>query len=310
MKTLRIGTRGSALALWQAQHVRTRLARLGVEAELVVIKTSGDQFQSAQLAAIGLKGVFIKELEDALLSRRVDLAVHSMKDVPTEIPEGLVIAAICEREDVRDALLSRNGTDLRTLPEGARIGTSSLRRQAQLLWFRPNLCVVPLRGNVDTRLRKLSAGEVDAIVVAKAGLDRLGASERITEVLSPEISLPAVGQGALGIECRANDRSVCELLTVLDHPETRVAITAERALLAALQGGCQVPVGAWGRIQDGRLVLDAAVLASDGSACIRQRAEDQPANAAALGRRLAQTLLEAGADRLLQLAGRDLRSRS
>jgi hydroxymethylbilane synthase len=230
--------------------------------------------------------------------------------VPTEIPEGLVIAAVCEREDVRDALVSRNGADLRTLPDGARIGTSSLRRQAQLLWFRRSLSVVPLRGNVDTRLRKLSAGEVDAIVVAKAGLDRLGASERITEVLSPEISLPAVGQGALGIECRADDRSVCELLEALDHPETRAAITAERALLAALQGGCQVPVGAWGRIQDGRLVLDAAVLASDGSACIRQQVADQPENAVAMGRRLAQSLLEAGADRLLQLAGRDLRSRS
>ncbi|MCL6481603.1 MAG: hydroxymethylbilane synthase [Firmicutes bacterium] len=310
MKRLRIGTRGSALALWQAQHVRARLADLGVEAELVVIKTSGDQFQTSQLAAIGLKGVFIKELEEALLGQRVDLAVHSMKDVPTEIPDGLVLAAICQREDVRDALVSRNGAGLRTLPDGARIGTSSLRRQAQLLWFRRDLRVVPLRGNVDTRLRKLSAGEVEAIVLAKAGLDRLGASDRITEVLPPEISLPAVGQGALGIECRADDRPVCELLAALDHPETRAAITAERALLSALQGGCQVPVGAWGRVQEGRLVLDAAVLASDGSACIRQQAADQPANAVALGRRLAQTLLESGADRLLQLAGREFRSRS
>jgi hydroxymethylbilane synthase len=306
VRKLRIGTRGSPLALWQANYVRERLAALGAEAELVVIKTSGDRFQNTQLASIGLKGVFIKELEDALLERRVDLAVHSMKDVPTEIPGGLTFPAICQREDVRDVLVSREGVGLRMLPAGARIGTSSLRRQAQLLWFRSDLCLAPLRGNVDTRLRKLSRGEFDAIVLAKAGLERLGAAGVITEVISPEICLPAVGQGALGIECRAEDEEVRGLLLQLDHAETRAAITAERALLAALQGGCQVPLGAWARVENGQLVLDAAVLAPDGSACVRKQASDTRDNAEALGRALADKLLEAGAGRLLQLAGREL----
>ncbi len=206
MRPLRIGSRGSVLAMWQANAVRGRLERLvGVETEIVTIKTSGDRFQQANVAQIGLKGVFIKELEDALLEGSVDFAVHSMKDVPTQIPAGLAFPAICEREDVRDALLSRSGAKLAALPAGARIGTSSLRRQAQIRHVRPDLDLGDLRGNVDTRLRKLERGDYDAIVLAKAGLDRLGWSSKITEVIPPEVSLPAVGQGALGIEARADD---------------------------------------------------------------------------------------------------------
>ena len=307
MRPLRIGSRGSVLAMWQANAVRGRLERVvGVEAEIVTIKTSGDRFQQSNIAQIGLKGVFIKELEDALLEGWVDFAVHSMKDVPTEIPAGLAFPAICEREDVRDALLSRSGAKLAALPAGARIGTSSLRRQAQIRHIRPDLDLGDLRGNVDTRLRKLERGDYDAIVLAKAGLDRLGWSSKITEVIPPEISLPAVGQGALGIEARADDREVLEVLAQLEHPPTRVAVTAERALLAELEGGCQVPLGAWARFEQGALVLDACVLSVDGIESVRQRAVGIPRDAEALGRELAQTMLAAGADRILKLAGRDI----
>ncbi len=307
MRPLRIGSRGSALAMWQANAVRGRLERVvGVEAEIVTIKTSGDRFQQANVAQIGLKGVFIKELEDALLEGSVDFAVHSMKDVPTQIPAGLAFPAICEREDVRDALLSRSGARLAALPAGARIGTSSLRRQAQIRHIRPDLDLGDLRGNVDTRLRKLERGDYDAIVLAKAGLDRLGWSSKITEVIPPEVSLPAVGQGALGIEARADEREVLEVLAQLEHPPTRVALTAERALLAELEGGCQVPLGAWARFEQGALVLDACVLSVDGIESVRQRVVGIPRDAEALGRELAQTMLAAGADRILKLAGRDL----
>ncbi|MFY9583053.1 MAG: hydroxymethylbilane synthase [Candidatus Acidiferrales bacterium] len=307
MRPLRIGSRGSVLAMWQANAVRGRLERVvGVEAEIVTIKTSGDRFQQANIAQIGLKGVFIKELEDALLEGSVDFAVHSMKDVPTEIPAGLAFPAICEREDVRDALLSHSGAKLAALPAGARIGTSSLRRQAQIRHIRPDLDLGDLRGNVDTRLRKLERGDYDAIVLAKAGLDRLGWSNKITEVIPPEVSMPAVGQGALGIEARADDREVLEVLAQLEHPPTRVAVTAERALLAELEGGCQVPLGAWARFEQGALVLDACVLSVDGIESVRQRAVGIPRDAEALGRELAQTMLAAGADRILKLAGRDI----
>ncbi len=272
----------------------------------MLIKTSGDRFAQAKVGEIGLKGVFIKELEDALLDARVDLAVHSMKDVPTEIPNGLVFPAICKREDVRDALIAAAREKLADLPAGARVGTSSLRRQSQLRHFRPDLDLRDLRGNVDTRLRKLEAGECDAIVLAKAGLDRLGWSEKITEVLTTDVCLPAVGQGALGIEARADDREVAAALARLDDAETRVAVTAERALLAELEGGCQVPLGAWARLEQDALVMDACVLSVDGSDYIRKRAigsSDQPGT---LGRELAQKLLAAGADRILRLAGRNI----
>lgn len=304
MRPLRIGSRGSLLARWQANHIRERLAReLGVQAEIIFIKTSGDRFPQASVNQIGLKGVFIKELEDALLERRVDLAVHSMKDVPTEIPAGLAIAAICEREDVRDALLAREANArLANLPRGARVGTSSLRRQSQLRRARPDLDLLELRGNVDTRLRKLERGDYDAIVLAKAGLDRLGWSNRVTEVLSTDLSLPAVGQGAVGIEARADGRELMDALARFDHGATRMGVTAERALLSELEGGCQVPLGAWGRIENGKLSLEACVLSADGTDYIRMQAGGPPERAESLGRELAQNLLAAGADRLLRLA--------
>ena len=307
MRPLRIGSRGSVLALWQANAVRDRLVHAaGVEAEIVIIKTSGDRFQQAPVGQLGLKGVFIKELEDALLEGGVDLAVHSMKDVPTEIPAGLVFPAICEREDVRDALVARAGAKLAELPARARVGTSSLRRQSQLRHYRPDLELRDLRGNVDTRLKKLERGDYDAIVLAKAGLDRLGWSHKITEAISTDVSLPAVGQGALGVEARADDREVLEVLARLDHAETRGAVTAERALLAELEGGCQVPLGAWARVEQGELILDACILSVDGTEYLRLRTTGPPQNAEALGRELAQAMLAAGADKILRLAGRNV----
>ncbi|HLW80947.1 MAG TPA: hydroxymethylbilane synthase [Candidatus Acidoferrales bacterium] len=304
---LRIGTRGSKLALWQAEYIRSRLLReCGVESELVIIKTAGDQFASAAIPDVGGKGIFIREIEDALLERRVDLAVHSMKDVPTETPRGLSFPAIIKREDPRDCLVSRSGAALAELPAGARVGTSSLRRQAQLRYIRGDLQVVDLRGNVDTRLRKLDADEVDAIILARAGLDRLGLSGRVTATLAPEVMLSAVGQGALALEVREDDARVLEALARFDDPETRAAVTAERALLAELEGGCQVPLGAWARIERGMLRMDARVLAADGSECIERDASGSPADAEKIGRKLARELLDAGADRLLRLAGRSV----
>jgi hydroxymethylbilane synthase len=314
VKLLRIGSRGSRLALWQAEHIRERLSREGkIRSEIVVIKTSGDKFQTAgvtQLSGeVGGKGIFIKEIEDALLDSRVDVAVHSLKDVPTETPGGLCIAAVTKREDPRDCLISRHGETLVSLSQGARVGTSSLRRQSQLRHYRPDLRVADLRGNVDTRMRKLEAGEFDAILVAKAGLDRLGLSAKMTEVIPPDVILPAVGQGALAVESRESDTALRETLCAFDDEETRAAVTAERALLAELEGGCQVPLGAWARQEDGLLRLDAAVLSADGSECIRRSDAVMCRNrhdAETLGRRLARELLDAGADRLLRLAGRSV----
>ncbi len=307
MRPLRIGTRGSILAQWQANRIREHLTAAGVKADLVLLKTSGDRFPQANINQIGLKGVFIKELEDALLDDRVDLAVHSMKDVPTKIPAGLTFPAICQREDVRDALVARrSGAKLADLSPGACVGTSSLRRQAQLRHHRPDLDLCELRGNVDTRLRKVQRGEYDAIVLAKAGLDRLGWSDRIAEVLAPEICLPAVGQGALGVEARADDQEVLDLLATLDHGETRTSVIAERALLAELEGGCQVPLGAWAQVENGALVLDACVVSVDGADYVRKSISGSPQCAETLGRDLAKALLAAGGDRILKLAGRNI----
>ena len=305
MKALRIGTRGSALALWQSRSIARALAvHTGVEPELITIKTSGDKFQKLSFSQIGTKGVFIKELEDALLEGTIDLAVHSMKDVPTELPEGLTIAAIGKREDMRDALLSLHGGTLASLPQGARVGTSSLRRQSQLLAARPDLRMLELRGNVDTRIEKLKRGDYDAIVLAKAGLDRLGLSANISEVLPYEISLPAAGQGAIGIEARANDADTLRILASLEDAETRAAVTAERSVLAGLGGGCQVPIGAWGRMASGKLLLDVAVLSPDGSQRLAEQDSDSPREAEALGRRVAQKLRERGAAALLERESR------
>lgn len=311
MKPLRIGTRGSALALWQANHVRDRLAKLhGIESEIVRIRTSGDNFATSSISQLntesGMKGVFIKEIEDALLAGTVDLAVHSMKDVPTEIPAGLVFAAITKREDARDCLISHNGRLLAHLPPGARVGTSSLRRQAQLRHFRSDLETADLRGNVDTRLKKLAAGEYDAIVLAMAGVNRLGAASQVTQVLGPEIMLPAVGQGALGIETRADDRETSQFAASLDDAETRPCVTAERALLRELEGGCQIPLGAFARPQASEIFLEAAVFSPDGKEFVRGEDRGPAANAEEIGKRLARSLIERGADRILRLAGRSV----
>ena len=305
MRHLRIGTRGSLLAKWQAEHVRKRIfAAAGVDAEIVVIKTSGDKFANAPLTQIGGKGIFVKELEEALLEESIDIAVHSVKDIPTEIPSRLQFPAVLRREDVRDCLISASGATLANLRQGARVGTGSLRRQSQLRHIRPDLDVRDLRGNVDTRLRKAQSGEYDAILLAKAGLDRLGWSDRITETFAPDVFLPAVGQGAIAAECRLSDAETAEVLSALDDAETRSAIIAERALLSAMQGGCQVPLGAWARHERGEFVLDAVVCSADGSQYIRQRAAGSPENPAALGDQVARMLLEAGAQSILEEVSR------
>lgn len=301
MKPIRIGTRGSLLAKWQAEFVRKRIFQTtGVEPEIVIVKTTGDNMQQAPFSQIGGKGVFIKELEEALLEEHIDLAVHSVKDVPTDVPSRLCFPAVCRRDDTRDCLISGKGETLDKLRRGARVGTSSLRRQSQLRHLRADLDVRDLRGNVDTRLRKVDSGEYEAIVLAKAGLDRLGMSARITEVLSPDVCMPAVGQGAIAVQARIKDEELGDALAPLDDNETRQSIVAERALLGALQGGCQVPLGAWARFERNQLTMDAVVCSPDGVNYVRQRATgptDQPRE---LGQQLAQMLIDAGAGTILE----------
>ncbi len=288
------------LAKWQAEHVRKQLFQLaGVEGEIVIVKTSGDKLQQMPLSQIGGKGVFIKELEDALLDDAIDIAVHSVKDVPTDVPSRLAFPAVCRRDDVRDCLVAAAGVNMTSLRYGARVGTGSLRRQAQIRRLRPDLDVRDLRGNVDTRLRKVDSGEYDAVILAKAGLDRLSWSHRISEILAPDVCMPAVGQGAVAIECRLRDEELADVLSHLDHPETRNAIIAERALLSTLQGGCQVPLGAWARMEHGELVLEACVCSADGSQYIKERAASPSDQAAALGQQVAQRLLASGAQAML-----------
>jgi len=309
LKPLRIGTRGSALALWQANSISAALRRVAsVESELIIIKTSGDKFQQTSFAQMGTKGVFIKELEDALFDQRIDLAVHSMKDVPTEMPDGLGIAAICKRHDVRDALLSSAGASLANLPRGARLGTSSLRRQSQLAHVRGDLKMMEIRGNVDTRIEKLKRGDYDAIVLAKAGLDRLGLSENISEVLSTEICLPAAGQGAIGIEVRLGDSETIKAVAQLSDVESHAGVTAERSALAGLEGGCQVSIGAWGRLEGARLILDVAVLSPDGTRRISERGEGKPEDARIIGENVASKLRDKGAAALLVRESRETRA--
>lgn len=295
---MRLGTRASALARWQAEWVASELARFGVRSELVFIATQGDR-ATEPLGAIGGQGVFTKEIQRALLAGTVDLAVHSLKDLPTEPVPGLTLAAVPSRESNRDVLVVREPGSLATLPAGARIGTGSLRRRAQLLYARPDLEILEIRGNVDTRLRKLDAGQYDALVLAEAGLRRLGWAERITEVLPLTLMLPAVGQGALGIETRTDAALTRRCLGWLDDAATRSAVLAERAVLAQLRAGCHAPVGAWGRLAEGVLQLDAVVLSSDGTARLAAAGTgpaDQPER---LGEQIAQQLLEAGAERLI-----------
>ena len=299
---LRIATRKSQLALWQAEHVATLLRRAhgGLEVELVPVVTQGDRIQDRSLAAIGGKGLFIKELEVALEERRADIAVHSMKDLPGDLPAGLTIAAVLERADPRDALLSKAAAGLHDLPHGARLGTSSLRRQAQLMAARPDLRIEPLRGNVDTRLRRLDAGEMDAIVLACAGLIRLGLESRITARLDPAISLPAVAQGVIGIECRGADARTLALVSLLNHRDTRIAMDAERAFAQRLGGSCQSPIAAHARLEGRRLLLEGLVAEPDGSRLLRDTLSGSIDEPAALGHELAERILAAGARSLLE----------
>jgi hydroxymethylbilane synthase len=297
---VRIGTRGSKLALWQAEWVAARLRELSpaLVVELVKIKTTGDKILDVPLAKVGGKGLFVKEIEEALLRGDVDLAVHSMKDVPTELPPELHIGAVLTREDPRDALIS-NGVPFNALPQGATVGTSSLRRSCQLLHARGDLKVTSLRGNLDTRLRKLEEGQFDAIILAAAGVKRLGFEDRITEVLSVDISLPAIAQGAVGIECRREDKGMNGLIRPLDHPETSTCVGAERAALKRLEGGCQVPIAAHAVLMDGRVVMDGLVGSVSGDRIIREHIEGLEGEAEALGTELAERLLSQGAAEIL-----------
>lgn len=294
---LRIGSRGSKLALWQAEWVARELARFGQAARIEIIRTTGDKMTDVALAQVGGKGLFTREIEEALLAGRIDLAVHSLKDLPTALPEGLALAAVPAREDARDAVVGR---PLSQLEPGARVGTSSLRRTAQLRWLRPDLTIEPVRGNVDTRLRKLAEGRYEAIVLALAGLRRLGWEERIAEILPLETMLPAVGQGALAIEARQGDDVVWAACRPLEDADTRCAVSAERALLAALGGGCQVPIAAHAAISDGALWLRAAVISPDGAQAVRDEIRGAPDDAEQLGRELARRLLASGAQAILE----------
>lgn len=302
MKTLKIATRQSPLALWQAEHIRARLQELhpDLTVELVKFVTQGDKILDTPLAKIGGKGLFVKELEAALLDGRADLAVHSMKDVPMALPEGLTLAVICEREDPLDAFVSNHFEKFADLPQGARVGTSSLRRKSQILKQRPDLQIIDLRGNVGTRLGKLDDGQYDAIILASAGLKRLGLENRIRHTIEPNVSLPAVGQGALGLECREDDQEVLALIQPLLHIETDVCVRAERAFNAYLEGGCQVPIAGYATLQDGKIHIEGRVGSVDGQTLLRAEMTDEAHNAQQLGENLARNLLEQGAGDLLK----------
>src|ERR1051326_581416 len=297
MARLRIGSRGSQLALWQANHVASLLREQGHSVEIEVIKTTGDKITDVALAKVGTKGMFTKEIEEALAEKRVDLAVHSLKDVPTELAPEFTLAAVMKREDPRDAFISIQYSALEELPRGARVGTSSLRRQCQLKAMRRDVEIFPLRGNVDTRLRKLESGEYDAIILAAAGVHRLGVDKHVRSRIEPDVMCPAAGQGALAIEARSDDRGTQSLLSFLEDADTRQAIECERALLGALGGGCQVPIGAYAQRQETGLHLRAMVGRPDGSEVLRAHGTaDDPEK---LGRETAQNLLRRGADKIL-----------
>ncbi len=300
-RELRIGTRGSQLALYQANWVKDRLtqAHPGLQVSLIKIKTTGDKILDAPLAKVGGKGLFVKEIEDALLEKRIDLAVHSIKDVTTEFPEGLHLSAITKREDPRDVFISKDGTLLMDLRQRAKIGTSSLRRQAQILHLRKDFEMIPLRGNVNTRLKKLETTDLDGIILALAGVRRLGFEERVTEIIPLDLSLPAIGQGALGIETRIEDGELEEKLRFLNDPASFTAISGERTFLKRLQGGCQVPIAAYGQITGSTLRIDGLVGTIDGKRLIRGGVEGDPEKAEALGLALAEDLLSKGAKEIL-----------
>ncbi len=300
-KIIKIGTRGSKLALWQAQWVKSALMKNdpSLDVELVIIKTKGDKIQDVPLAKVGGKGLFVKEIEEAILDGRVDLAVHSMKDMPAEIPQGLTIGAVPERENPFDVLISRTGKKLFELPKGAVIGTSSLRRGAQLKHLRPDLEIVSLRGNLDTRLRKLEEENLDAVILAAAGVRRMELAHRITQYLDDAEMLPAVGQGALCIETRKDDPAIGPRIDALNHPLTRTAVMAERAFLHRLEGGCQVPIAAHGTIEGDTLQITGLVAELDGSSVIRETLSGPAADPGAIGLDLANRLLAAGAGSIL-----------
>ncbi len=300
-KKIIIGTRGSQLALWQANHIKTTLESSfsGVLVELSIIKTKGDIILDVPLAKVGGKGLFVKEIEEALLDGRIDIAVHSMKDMPSDIPPGLCIGAIPERENPGDILITSSGKSFFQLKTGARIGTSSLRRSAQLLHARPDLRIVPLRGNLDTRIKKLNTENLDAIVLAAAGVKRLGLANQITEYLDESVMLPAVGQGALCIEIRDHDPVIGPLIASLNHDDTHIAVTAERAFLKRLEGGCQTPIAAYGKLHAGILHLTGLVADTDGSFMIRDSLSGPEQESEKLGRELAELLLLKGAKEIL-----------
>ena len=302
IKTLKIATRQSPLALWQAEHIRERLETLhaGLKVELVTFVTQGDKILDTPLAKIGGKGLFVKELEAALLDGRADLAVHSMKDVPMQLPEGLELAVICEREDPFDAFVSNQYAHFDDLPQGAKLGTSSLRRKSQILKQRPDLDVIDLRGNVGTRLSKLDTGQYDAIILASAGLKRLNLHDRIRHTLTAEVSLPAVGQGALGLECRSQDQQVLDLIMPLMHQDSNACVRAERAFNGYLEGGCQVPIAGSATLNDQELQVEGRVGSVDGVTLLRAKVQGVPEQAEALGVELAKKLLDQGAGELLK----------
>ncbi len=298
MANLRIGSRGSQLALWQANYVASLLRGQGHQVEIEIIKTTGDKILDVALAKVGTKGMFTKEIEEALAARRVDLAVHSLKDVPTELDPQFTLAAIMKREDPRDAFISVKYSSLDELPRGAKVGTSSLRRQCQLKAVRPDLEIFPLRGNVDTRLRKLETGEYDAIILAAAGVKRLGLDKHVKSRISVDVMCSAVGQGALAIEARANDAQVLPYLEFLNDQDTRTAVLCERAVLGSMGGGCQVPIGAFAEVQSGAIMLRAMVGRPDGSEVLRETA--QGTDAEKLGRETAEKLLRRGGNKILE----------
>lgn len=300
-----IGSRGSELALWQAHWVKGQLERHipRFSVEIAIIKTKGDKVLDSPLSTIGSKGLFTREIDEALLEGRIDLSVHSLKDLPTLTPQGMIIVAVTKRDEVHDAFIShprKNYRSLRELPQRARIGTGSLRRKCQLLHYRPDLQIIDIRGNVPTRLQKLDRSEWDGIILAKAGLARLNFTDRITETVSTDVLLPAVGQGALAVEMRADDPRTNEIVPVLHHEDTAISTSAERMLLKYLEGGCQVPIGAYARIENGTFVMEALIGSLDGRTLIRSRIHGEPASANPLAEKLAETLFRGGGEKILR----------